>query len=163
ITTPGLLLSNLHRFAVYRHALDRKIGGMFMLGAFPGALVASLFTVALPVVALRVLLALVTLVALARAFGWWRWTPGPRALAPAGLATGVIGASSGGGVMIAPILLAAGLHGEAVVATASLSAVVIHIGRILGYGFTGLVGTSTLLQAAILGASLVLGNVIGQR
>ena len=163
ITTPGLLLSNLHRFAIYRRALDRKIGGMFMLGAFPGALVASLFTIALPNVVLRVLLAVVTLLALTRAIGWWKWAPGPRSLAPAGLATGAIGASSGGGVMIAPILLAAGLHGDAVVATASLSAVVIHVGRILGYGFTGLMGTETLLQSAFLAASLVLGNLLGQR
>jgi uncharacterized membrane protein YfcA len=163
ITTPGLLLSNLHRFAVYRKHLNRKIGGIFMLGAFPGALIASLFTVAMPALAVRIILVMVTALALVRAFGWWRWTPGPRSLAPAGLATGAIGASSGGGIMIAPILLAAGVQGDAVVATASLSAVVIHVGRVLGYGLTGFITTSTLYESAVLAIALVIGNLVGQR
>src|SRR5262245_51263126 len=82
ISAPGLLLSNLHRFAMYRRHVDRKIAGTFVLGAFPGALVASVGAFAMPTLALRIILVAVTLLALARSAGWWSWTPGPGSLAP---------------------------------------------------------------------------------
>lgn len=162
ITAPGLLLGNAHRLWLYRRQLDWPTAKAFLLGAFPGALVASWAAVSLPDLALQVAIMLVTLLALARGLGLWTWTPPRRALTPAGVAAGAVAATSGAGIFVSPLLLASGLRGDAFIATAAASATAIHVGRILGYGAGGLLDRETLAASAVLAVALVLGNLAGR-
>lgn len=163
VTAPALLAGNLHRVWLFRGVVDRRVAGVFVAGAFPGALIGSLLTVALPESALPWILLVVATLAVARGLGWLRWTPGPRALAPAGFVAGGVAATSGAGIFVSPLLLAAGLKGDAFIATASATAAAIHVARLIGYGAGGLLTSSTVLSSAVLAIGLFAGNVAGRR
>jgi hypothetical protein len=161
-TAPALLVANLHRAWLYRSALDRRVGGAFVLGAFPGALLGSLLAVALPSGVLPWVLLVVCALAVARGLGGLRWTPGPRALTPAGFVAGGVAATSGAGMFVSPLLLAAGLRGDAFIATASAAAFSMHVARILGYGLGGAIHIETLGASGLLALALLLGNLVGR-
>ena len=56
-----------------------------------------------------------------------------------------------------------GLRGVSYVATGALCAASLHSGRLLGYGFGGLLGARELLPAVALGAAIITGNLLGER
>ena len=160
-TTPALLGANLHRAWMYRRALDRRVAGAILLGAFPGALLGSLVAVAIPEAALPWLLLAVAALAVVRELGWVRWDPSPRSLGPVGFASGAIAATSGG-MVVSPMLLAAGVRGDALIGTASATAMTIHVARTLGYGLGGWVRLETLASSALLLVGLLAGNLAGK-
>lgn len=164
ISSPALLVGNLHRFAVGRAEVDAGVVRALGLGALPGSALGGLLAVAVPTVVLEALLVLSTVFALARAFGYLSFKPGAGALVPAGFGIGVATATTGGGaLLLAPLLLATGLTGARYVATAAGVAVSIHVGRLLGYGVGGLITRETLVAAAVLAVAIVGGNAVGQR
>jgi len=164
MSSPALLVGNLHRLVVGRHEVDRDIARSLALGALPGSALGGLLAVAVPTVVLEALLVATTAFALARTFGYLSFKPGARALAPAGLGMGVATATTGGGaLMLAPLLLATGLTGARYVATAAAVAVAIHVGRLLGYGAGGLLTRETMIAAAVLAVAIIAGNALGQR
>ncbi len=164
ITSPALLVGNLHRLALGRADVDRPVARAFALGAVPGSALGGALAVALPHVLLQTLLVVTTALALARAAGWLNFRPGAGALVPAGFGVGVVAATTGsGGLLVSPLLLATGLTGPAYIATAAASAVAIHLGRIAGYGAGGLVTPATLTASLALAVAILLGNAVGQR
>lgn len=160
-TAPALLLANAHRAFLYRESLDRKVAGAFILGTVPAALVGSLVAVTLPEGVMPWILLGVALVAVGRGLGWIRWEPGPRALTPAGAATGGLAAVSGAG-LVGPVLFATGLRGDVFIATASASAVAMHLARMIGYGAGGLLRADSVLTVALVTAGLFGGNLAGR-
>lgn len=161
-SAPALLLANVHRAWLYRAALDRKVAGAFVAGTVPAALIGSLVAVSLPEGVLPWILLAVALLAVARGLGWVRWTPGPRSLTPAGAATGGLAAVSGAG-LVGPVLFAVGLRGDVFIATASASAVAMHLARMVGYGAGGLLGTDAIETTALVTVGLLAGNLAGRR
>ncbi len=161
MSAPALLLANVHRAWLYRVSLDRKIAGAFVLGAVPGALVGSLATVALPEGILPWILLGVALLSVARGLGWVRLEATPRSLTPAGAATGGLAAVSGAG-MVGPVLFAVGLRGDVFIATASASAVAMHLARMLGYGAGGLFDAQRWQTVGLLVLGLAAGNLAGR-
>jgi uncharacterized protein len=163
VTTPALLLSNLHRAYLFRKVANREVAKAFALGAIPGAFVAGWFVPRLPEVLLKVILIGATLLTLARVFGWFRWQPGPRAITTGGAGIGVLTATAGGaGVLTGPLFMGAGLTGAAYVGTIALGAVALHLGRVLGYGAGGLFALELLAPMAILAFGLIAGNFAGK-
>lgn len=163
ITSPALLIGNLHRVAVGRRAIDRAVARPFVLGALPGSLLGGLVAVAVPPALLQALLLLTTAMALARALGWWSFRPRAAALVPAGAAIGAAAATTGSaGLLVAPLIHAAGLTGARYVATTSAAAVSMHLSRILAYGVGGHVTAATLLGSAALALAILVGNGAGE-
>lgn len=163
-TAPALLLSNLHRFSMFRRDVDRRVASSFILGALPGSVAGGLLAARVPEAALVWLMVAMTLLAVTRALGWWKWEPPRSVLAPAGAGIGVLtGTSGGAGVLVAPLLMASGLSGQAYIATAALCAVSMHTGRVIAYGAGGLVTKETLAGTAILTGALLVGNLVGKR
>lgn len=164
ITAPALLFGNLHRALLLRRFIDRAVASRVMLGAVPGALAGGFAAGWIPSWGLRIVLVLITGLAVAKALGWLRFTLPSGAFPVAGLGIGAMtGTSGGAGVLVAPLLLSAGLTGRTFVATTSAIAVSMHIGRVVGYaglGFFsgGLVGTTLLVTVAIFA-----GNWLGGR
>lgn len=162
-TAPALLAGNLHRLWLYRHALDRRIAAIFVAGALPGALIGGLVSAGLPERALQWILLAVTGFALGRAMGLFEWKPPARAYLPVAFGAGMLAASSGAGILVSPMLVAGGLTGEALIATGSAAASVMHVGRIAGYGLAGLFGGAALGVSFVLGAGILTGNATGRR
>ncbi|MBK8251209.1 MAG: sulfite exporter TauE/SafE family protein [Polyangiaceae bacterium] len=163
VTAPALLISNFHRLVLFRKDLDKRVSWMFALGALPGSLVGGLLAARVPEGILTWMMIAMTLLAVTRALKLWSWNPSPGVLLPAGAAIGVLtGTSGGAGVLVAPLLIASGLKGNAYIATAALCAVAMHSGRVFGYSASGLLSRETLLHTATLSVALLVGNVIGK-
>lgn len=164
LSSPALLIGNLHRWAVGRRDVDRAVAVPFALGALPGSALGGLLVVAMPTWVLQVLLVLTSALALARALGWWMPRPPAAALVPAGAAIGAVAATTGSaGLAVGAILQSAGLTGAAYVATAAATAVAMHVGRLAAYGLGGLVTSETALLSAALALAILAGNVTGGR
>jgi uncharacterized membrane protein YfcA len=157
-TAPALMLGNLHRLFIFREHLDRRVAGSFVLGAFPAALLGGVLAVSVPESWLRGILVAVTLLAVARGLGKVRWTASIRTLAPAGAIAGGVAATSGAAIVVPPILFAAGVRGDAYIATGALTAAAMHLARLLGYGVGGLVTLDTVGASAVVAVALVAGN-----
>lgn len=168
ITAPALLFGNLHRALLLRRFIDRGVAFRVMLGAVPGALAGGFAVGLIPTWGLRAVLVVMTALAVGKALGWLRFTVPARAFPTAGLGIGVMtGTSGGAGVLVAPLLLSAGLTGRTFVATTSAIAVSMHVGRVIGYaglGFFsgGLVGTTALVTVAIFAGNWAGTWVVGR-
>jgi uncharacterized membrane protein YfcA len=164
VTTPALLFGNAHRAVLLRRAIDRRVAVRVVAGALPGALAGGLLAGAMPPVALKVLLALLTAIVIAKALGKLSFGLPVGALAPAGFVVGAMtGTAGGAGVLVAPVLLAAGLSGTAFVGTTATIAVAMHVGRVLAYGATGLFARELALPTLVVAVAITLGNAVAAR
>lgn len=162
-TAPALLVGNLHRAWSFRAFLDRDVARAFFIGAVPGAALGGALSAELPAAVLAWSIVLVTAFALGRTAGLFEIRVRPVMWSPFAFGAGAVAATSGAGIIVAPALVAGGLSGEALVATSAAAAVLMHVGRVLGYGVGGLMGEAALGASVVLAAAILVGNVIGRR
>ncbi|MBL8607938.1 MAG: sulfite exporter TauE/SafE family protein [Myxococcales bacterium] len=164
MTTPALLMGNVHRAWLSRRAIDWPIAGRFLIGAVPGSVVGGLFAGLSPAWLVRVFLIAMTVLAVVKAVRGIRAAL-PRRLMPlAGGAVGALtGTSGGAGVLISPIFLAAGLTGATYIGTQSVVASAIHAGRLVAYGSTGLLAGIDVGGVLALTVAIFAGNVVADR
>lgn len=164
ITSPALLVSNLQRTFMFRQAVDLRVAALLSSGAIPGAVLGGLLLPTLPSALVTLLLMASTALALLRSQGLLDVSPGRTSLVAAGSGIGALAATSGGaGFLIAPVVMSTGLKGRPYVATVSCCAAGLHIGRVAGYGVSGLLAPSQLPWIAALLVGLVTGNLIAAR
>jgi len=161
-TAPALLAGNLHRVWMYRRQLDIRLARPLIAGAVPGSLLGAIFAVNAPAALLHGAMLAMAMLMVAHRAGWRRFGVTPRWIGPISLANGAVCACSGGaGLLTAPLLLSAGLSGEAWIVTQSAGAVAMHAGRLAGYGLGGGLTAQDLLISAGLALAVVLGNTLG--
>lgn len=170
---PALLVGNVHRIALFRKHLDGRFVAPFILGGVPGAVAGGLMAVALPELALRLVILGTALAAAvhelrgrrrARAGDAPLRRPRPLLIAAAAALAGVITATSGGGgLLLGPLLLAAGARGERFMVSASAVAVCMHVARIGAYGASDAVSVQTFVDAAVVAVAILAGNALGRR
>ncbi len=164
MTTPALLLGNLHRSVLGRHHIVWPIGRGFLWGAVPASVVGGLFAGAAPDGFLRVVLIVLTAASIAKALGWLRFSLPVKAFPVAGAGVGLLtGTSGGAGMILAPILLASGLTGAPYIATQSMIAVAMHGGRLAAYGGAGLLSGLDLHGTAAITVAIFAGNWLADR
>lgn len=163
-TALGLLAGNLHRVFMYRRNLRWDTAAPFLIGAVPGAWVAGLAMAWMPPWAVFGGMAVVSLLAVFRLLGWLRLDAPRWAGAPMGFAAGVTTATSGGGgLLVAPWVLARGLRDQAYIGTVAVIAAGLHVARIAAYGQVGITDAQVVLYGLILAICLPLGNLLGDR
>lgn len=160
-TAPALLVGNVHRLARFHPSLDRKLLGTFAIGAIPGAVIGGMFAAGLSPLFLSSLLVFVTLLAIARTYEVVTLDPPAAMWIPVAFVAGAIAATSGAGVIVAPLLVAGGIRGEALIATSAAVAIVLHLGRIVGYSAFGAMDHAELGVSVVLATFLVVGNRAG--
>lgn len=164
VTTPALLVSNLHRAWLFRADIDWRMARLVALGVMPGAIVGALLLPALPEVVVAALFTASTGFALLRATGRVRIEPAPRWITAYAVGIGALAATSGGaGMLIAPLVLSSGATGGRYVATVAIGAVAMHLARVIGYGTVGVLVPAQLADAAVILVGLLAGNLIGRR
>ncbi len=162
-TAPALLIGNLHRVLAGRREVDWETARPLLLGAFPGALLGGVVVASIPDRVVALLMLAMTALALGRRFGLKLALPAKAGL-PVGLITGALTATSGGAaVLLAPFLRARELSGRAYVVTTAITAVAIHLARVMSYGVNGMSDRSTLALGGLLALSIAVGNVAGDR
>jgi uncharacterized membrane protein YfcA len=164
VSAPALLVGNVHRLWLLRADVDRTVATLLAGPALFGALAGGFVAAALPDAVLRWLLLAVTVLAILRELGI-AWLPTARPwLVGGGVLVGVTTATSGaGGLLLAPLMLAAGLRGLPFIATGAVVGTSMHVAQSLAFGSTGMLGPAELPIAIVLGAAILLGNVAGRR
>jgi len=161
-TAPALLLGNLHRSLRYRESVHKPLAKRLVVGGLLGSLLGALVAVQLPPLVLQLGVVGMTALALLNRFTSIVWRVPTRLIVPITFGNGAICASTGGaGLLTAPLLMAAGLSGEAWIATNSVGAVSMHAGRLLGYGAGGLITAQGLLISGLLAMAIMAGNEVG--
>lgn len=164
LTTPALFLGNAHRAYLCRAAVDRRLAGLVVLGALPGAYLGGRLASSASPLFLRLALVAVTSLALAKAVGFLKFAVPRVAYAPAGAVIGALAGTSGGaGLLLGPLVYASGLRGPAFVGTVAVTAVALHAGRLVAYGAHGLLTVSSLPLAALLALGIFAGNALADR
>jgi uncharacterized membrane protein YfcA len=164
VTTPALLVSNLHRGWLFRADVQWPLVKLIAMGVIPGAILGALVLPGLPDWVVAALFTASTVFALLRSTGRVKFDPKPRWITAYSFAIGGLAATSGGaGMLIAPLILASGATGSRYVATVAFGAVAMHAARVIGYGSVGILVPAHLVDAAVILCGLLLGNVVGRR
>ncbi|MBI5514199.1 MAG: TSUP family transporter [Deltaproteobacteria bacterium] len=164
MSAPALAVANIHRAWMYRATLARPVVLRLAAAVLPASVLAGAYAVHAPTLLLRALLVFATALALARGLGWVRLRVPVGAYAPAGVVIGAFGATSGGaGVLLTPVLVSAGLTGEALAGSTAAVALALNSGRLVGYGVGGSFVAAMVANAALMTAALLLGNVLGDQ
>ena len=161
VSTPALLVGNIHRAVLYRRDLPVPLATRFAGAALGGALVGGLLALTLPPWLIQVSMVVSAGAAVARQFVGLPIRMPARALPYAGAAVGLASTTGGAGLLSGPMLQAAGLTGGAYLATLSLGALSMHVGRLVALGAGGVMDTSVWRDAAVLMVCIPLGNQIG--
>lgn len=162
-SAPALLIGNAHRANLFRDAIDWRTVAAILVGALPASIVGGMFVDGVPAAVLYGAMAAMVGLALLRSFGVLDITVPRKAMVPTGVFIGLVTAGvGGGGVLVAPLLLAAGLTGPAYIGTGAVIATGMHLGRFTGYGLDGQVGMHTIVEALSLAAAITAGNLLGR-
>ncbi|MEU8644376.1 sulfite exporter TauE/SafE family protein [Streptomyces sp. NPDC048674] len=136
VLTVAQLASNGSRVWFNRREVDRRLVGIFAIGAVPAAAAGALLFATAPLPALTRVIGVFLLVMVA----WRRWKPhaarlDDRAFAAVGAACGFGSALVGSvGPIVAPFVLARGLLRGAYIGTEAASAVVMHLTKLVVFG-----------------------------
>ncbi|MFJ8630963.1 sulfite exporter TauE/SafE family protein [Streptomyces sp. NPDC093568] len=156
ILTVAQLASNGSRVWFNRTEVDRRLVGIFALGAVPAAAAGAVLFTSAPLPALTRVIGVFLLVMVV----WRRWRPKAARLDDAAFAA--VGAASGFGSalvgsvgpMVAPFFLARGLVRGAYIGTEAAAAVVMHLVKLVVFGAAAvLTATSALIGLALAPAS----------
>lgn len=160
----ALLVGNLHRLWTLRHSLETRVMPVLAVGGLVGAAIGGLVTAAASPATIRWLLVAVTILAAVKAAGWVRFELSRAALVPGGLAVGFVSATTGGGgLLLAPLMLTAGLRDLAFLSTGTTVAISLHVGAVGSYASAGMLDGRTFVMAAALAVGIVAGNETGFR
>jgi len=163
VTSLALLIGNGQRLYMYRRDVRYDFAWRLILGAMPGSIAGALVASSLPNIVLQVAIVAITGLALLQVFAAVSWKFPVSGLTPAAGGVGALAAmSGGGGFLLGPLMLSAGISGNRYVATAAATAVFIHIGRLIGYSANGMMSTEVCVTAAWLAVTIVIGNLIGR-
>ena len=164
VSSPALALGHLHRVHVYRPLIDREIALRFAKAAGPAAVVGGLLAAWVPEWLLALALLGGASLAVLQALGKIPSELGRRGLSWGAAGVGFLAAScGGGGVLLPPTLMSAGLRGRAFVANAACGALVVQCMRIVTYASAGLMASWQLPLILAAGLGLPLGNLLGRR
>jgi uncharacterized membrane protein YfcA len=161
VSTPALLVGNIHRTFLYRKELPLPLAPRFAASALAGALVGGVLALSLPPWVVQVSMVVSAGAAVLRQFVGWKVGMPVRMLPVAGAAVGLASTTGGAGLLSGPLLQAAGLSGGAYLATLSLGALSMHVGRLVALGAGGRMDGSVWRDAAVLMVTIPIGNQLG--
>jgi uncharacterized membrane protein YfcA len=148
-------LTNISRALAFRSAIDWRRARLVILAAVPTSIIGAWAYTLLsgPGAMLLIGSMLVAVVALRRLIGHHRFHCGDRGLAIGAFGWGlVVGGTTGAGVIIMALLMAAGLTGVSVIATDAALSIVVGLIRIAVFGFAGVATAKVIAVALLIGA-----------
>lgn len=164
LSSLALLFGNAQRLWLFRKDLDRALSMTVVLGAIPGAMTGALIATRAPVWILQLAIVVMTSVALLRLFAPGRFGIPARYLGPGACGVGLLSATTGGGgFLLGPLLLSAGVSGGRYIATGASAGTAIHTFRIAGYSTTGILDLALIHSVVVISLAILFGNLLGRR
>jgi uncharacterized membrane protein YfcA len=159
------LFTNLSRATAFRKVADFRRALIVVLAALPTCVLGAWgYTTLTGQGALLVIGCMMSLSVPLRRFAWrWGFRCGDRGLAVASFGWGVIvGGTSGAGVILLSLLMAAGLQGAAVIATDAVVSIAIGAVKIAVFGLAGVVRPQVVAVALLIGLSAFPGAFLAK-
>jgi uncharacterized protein len=166
IVALSALLTNASRVGAFRASIDWRRAAVVLLAAAPTCLLGAWGYTTLNGREIMILIGLMMFasVPLRRLALRHGFKLKDRVLAAAAAVWGVIvGGTTGAGIILLSMLLAAGLQGAAVIATDAAISVVIGILKIAVFGLAGVVGAREVAIALLIGAAAFPGAFVAKR
>lgn len=162
----AMIVTNLGRIHAFGAWPDWRRAGFVLAGAIPAMAPCAwlLARISDALAGLIVAIALLGSLALRRFARRAQLHVGPGGLAAGGAVVGsVSGLSTGGGVMIIPLLLGAGLAGSALIATDAAISLSLHVARSIAFQRFDLLDLRLIVLGLILGVATVPGSWVAAR
>jgi uncharacterized membrane protein YfcA len=164
VVSVALLYGGLSRLFVFRHSIDWRIYRWLMIAAAPGIVAGSAIFSFLPPRAISGTLGvflLVTTIA-RRTLRGAHFEIGRTGFAVLGSIFGVVsGMTVGGGMLLVPFLLGAGLTGERFVAIVGAIGFTMSVIKVASFGSFSLLGLKTVVIGSVTGLCVVPGTYVG--
>lgn len=165
VTATAMIVSNMTRVWVFRHAVQWRVFATVFGSAVPFIALSAVIYIALPLSAVALILGVFLLlsVPLRRLMHKRNFKVGSTGLAMAAVPYGMIaGSTFGAGMMLAPFLMGAGLAGEFLVGTVAALGFCLNLIKSLVFGFSPLLGGGLLVKGVIIGLCTIPGAFVGR-
>jgi uncharacterized membrane protein YfcA len=157
----AMLITNVHRLLLYRQHADLKLIGLVLLTIVPAVALGTTIYLGLQPDAISIVLGsfLLLSIPVGRFFAWRKIRLGPAGLSMAGAGFGIIsGTTPGAGMLMVPVLLGAGLVGEAFLATDASISIATNLTKAVIFNQLGGLPVGLLGIGLLIGACTVPGN-----
>jgi uncharacterized protein len=161
----SMLMTNAHRFWLYRKHADLKLIGAIFVMLVPAVVIGATIYLALPADAISIVLGSFLLLSIpfGRVLARRKLQLGTLGVAIAGGLFGVIsGTTPGAGMLMVPVLLGAGLVGEAFLATDASISIVVNLTKAVMFNQLGSLPLALLAIGLIIGFSTIPGNYVAR-
>jgi uncharacterized membrane protein YfcA len=166
VLSVAMALNHATRIHVFRRDVDLAVAGLILLGAAPGAVLGAYALTRFDErgTALVLGLFLVAIVVLRRVLGERRFRLPAGVIAVLAAGYGVLaGMTIGGGILVLPLLAAAGLSGARLVATDALVGLVVHALKAVVFGAAASLTMENALAGVVIGALMLPGTLLARR
>lgn len=166
VMSVAMIFANASRVWVYRQAVSWRYLGLLLVVSLPMALAGSIVYTHLSaeVIALVLGAFMIVSVPLRRWLEHGGFTLGPRGLAAVGATYGLLaGGMSGTGLFMAAGLMAAGVHGAALIATDAAVSTAINLLKVGVFGGYSLLTPDLALAGVLIGLCTVPGAFVARR
>lgn len=157
----SMLMTNAHRLWLYRQHANLKMIGSVLVTTVPAVVLGTSIYLALPPDTIAIVLGsfLLLSIPVGRFFARRKLALGPLGLSVAGGFYGVVsGTTPGAGVLIVPLLLGAGLVGEAFLATDASISIAVNLTKSIIFNRLGGLPLDLLAVGLLIGLCTVPGN-----
>jgi len=161
----AMLITNVHRLALYRKHANWKLIGIVLVTIVPAVVLGTSIYLGMPPDAIAIVLGgfLSLSIPVGRFFARRRVRLGPAGLALAGGGFGIIsGTTPGAGMLMVPVLLGAGLVGEAFLATDASISIAVNLTKAAIFNQLGGLPLGLLGIGLVIGACTVPGNYLAR-
>jgi uncharacterized membrane protein YfcA len=165
VLSVSMLMTNLHRFWLYRQHLDKRLTAMVLIAMIPAVILGTTLYLSLPHDAIAIVLGgfLLASIPLGRILAARKIrlkTPG---LLGFSFGFGILsGATSGTGVLMVPVLMGAGLVGTTFLATDAAISIAVNSTRALIFNTADGLQPEILVAAVLIGLCTIPGNYIAR-
>jgi len=161
----SMLITNLHRFWLYRQNLHVKFAFAVLAAMLPAVCIGMGIYLNLERDAIALVLGifLILSVPIGRLLRRQQMQVGMRGLAIAGGSVGIVsGTTPGAGMMLVPVLLGAGLIGPAFLATDAAISISVNLTKAIVFGGLGELPLNLILAAILIGLCTLPGNYLAR-
>lgn len=157
----AMLITNAHRLLLYRKHANLKLIGLMLITIVPAVVLGTSIYLGMPAGMISIVLGgfLLLSIPVGRFFARRQVRLGPAGLSVAGGCFGIIsGTTPGAGMLMVPVLLGAGLVGEAFLATDASISIAVNLTKALIFNQLGGLPLGLLAIGLVIGACTVPGN-----
>ena len=161
----AMIISNINRIFLFREAIEWKAYRAIMITALPGIITGAIVYLFLPLRAIAFVMGcfLLLSIPLRRVFKKHNYKVGYRGLSVVGIVYGLIsGTVFGGGMILGPFFLGAGIVGQSLVGTVAALGLTLNVTKSIVFSAGSLLDRELISLGLLVGACTIPGGALGK-